>query len=400
MANLLGKRYQCGVCEATVLVTKAGEGEVTLSRPADGRRGGQAAPVLRLTHLGAGRRPLAVVNLDPMLLSLRAPAARRTRCVSSSTARPASASRASGLVRQRARRSSRPSVRCRHSRWASATPPPLSTMRSMSSRPRRMPTRSCARSLGRRSRQSAPRMLLRRPQQGTFAGLVAESDDLLDAAGRSGVPRLARRAPRQPASDERCATRPRPARREGHRGRAHPRRVDTTHSTSQCAISCTPRWSRPAVATARSSSAATVRRSARVAISTSSGRSPIRSSRTSSACSARSRASSTRWRSGSSSRVHGACLGAGIELPAFARHVIAADDASHRAPRTGDRARPRRRGHRLDHATRRRVGASSRCSCATAPSPPPKHAPGVSSTRSYPQTICARTPSRSPSRMA
>ena len=29
MSNLLGKRYQCGVCEATVLVTKAGDGELT-----------------------------------------------------------------------------------------------------------------------------------------------------------------------------------------------------------------------------------------------------------------------------------------------------------------------------------------------------------------------------------
>ena len=28
MANLLGKRYVCGVCEATVLVTKAGDGEL------------------------------------------------------------------------------------------------------------------------------------------------------------------------------------------------------------------------------------------------------------------------------------------------------------------------------------------------------------------------------------
>jgi len=28
MANLLGKRYQCGECEATVLVTKAGDGEL------------------------------------------------------------------------------------------------------------------------------------------------------------------------------------------------------------------------------------------------------------------------------------------------------------------------------------------------------------------------------------
>ncbi len=29
MANLLGKRYTCGECEATVLVTKAGDGELT-----------------------------------------------------------------------------------------------------------------------------------------------------------------------------------------------------------------------------------------------------------------------------------------------------------------------------------------------------------------------------------
>jgi len=29
MANLLGKRYVCGECEATVLVTKAGEGALT-----------------------------------------------------------------------------------------------------------------------------------------------------------------------------------------------------------------------------------------------------------------------------------------------------------------------------------------------------------------------------------
>jgi desulfoferrodoxin-like iron-binding protein len=28
VANLMGKRYQCSVCEATVLVTKAGDGEL------------------------------------------------------------------------------------------------------------------------------------------------------------------------------------------------------------------------------------------------------------------------------------------------------------------------------------------------------------------------------------
>jgi hypothetical protein len=29
MANLLGKRYVCSECEATVLVTKAGDGELS-----------------------------------------------------------------------------------------------------------------------------------------------------------------------------------------------------------------------------------------------------------------------------------------------------------------------------------------------------------------------------------
>ena len=29
MGNLLGKRYVCAECEATVLVTKAGDGELT-----------------------------------------------------------------------------------------------------------------------------------------------------------------------------------------------------------------------------------------------------------------------------------------------------------------------------------------------------------------------------------
>jgi hypothetical protein len=29
MANLMGKRYTCTACEATVLVTKAGEGELS-----------------------------------------------------------------------------------------------------------------------------------------------------------------------------------------------------------------------------------------------------------------------------------------------------------------------------------------------------------------------------------
>ena len=96
--------------------------------------------------------------------------------------------------------------------------------------------------------------------------------------------------------------------------------------------------------------------------------------------------------------VHGACLGAGIELPAFVRHVIAAEDASIGLPEQGIGLVPGAGG---TVSVTRRVGALARplgCSWATEPSPPRKHAPGVSSTRSYPQTICAPTRSRSPSR--
>ena len=57
MANQMGKRYVCGTCEATVLVTKAGDGELTLPRPGDGDRPGQAAPVLRLTAATNRHRP-------------------------------------------------------------------------------------------------------------------------------------------------------------------------------------------------------------------------------------------------------------------------------------------------------------------------------------------------------
>ena len=40
MANLLGKRYVCGECEATVLVTKAGDGELTChGQPMEEREG-------------------------------------------------------------------------------------------------------------------------------------------------------------------------------------------------------------------------------------------------------------------------------------------------------------------------------------------------------------------------
>ena len=49
MANLMGKRYTCSVCEATVLVTKAGDGELSCHGQAMEIAAGQAAPVLRLT---------------------------------------------------------------------------------------------------------------------------------------------------------------------------------------------------------------------------------------------------------------------------------------------------------------------------------------------------------------
>ena len=56
MANQMGKRYTCAECEATVLVTKAGDGELTLPRRGHGDRPGQAAPVLRLTEPPHRRR--------------------------------------------------------------------------------------------------------------------------------------------------------------------------------------------------------------------------------------------------------------------------------------------------------------------------------------------------------
>ena len=49
MPNQMGKRYTCAVCEATVLVTKAGDGELSCHGAGHGDRPGQAAPVLRLT---------------------------------------------------------------------------------------------------------------------------------------------------------------------------------------------------------------------------------------------------------------------------------------------------------------------------------------------------------------
>ena len=43
MANQMGKRYTCSVCEATVLVTKAGDGE--LSATAQAMEIAQAKPL-------------------------------------------------------------------------------------------------------------------------------------------------------------------------------------------------------------------------------------------------------------------------------------------------------------------------------------------------------------------
>ena len=47
MPNQMGKRYTCAECEATVLVTKAGDGELSCHGVAM-EIAGQAAPVLRL----------------------------------------------------------------------------------------------------------------------------------------------------------------------------------------------------------------------------------------------------------------------------------------------------------------------------------------------------------------
>ena len=55
MANQMGKRYTCSVCEATVLVTKAGEGELTCHGQVMEMPGRRTAPLLRLTHSNRGR---------------------------------------------------------------------------------------------------------------------------------------------------------------------------------------------------------------------------------------------------------------------------------------------------------------------------------------------------------
>jgi len=43
-ANLLGKRYQCSACEATVLVTNPGNGEITCHDRVMGVGAGEAPP--------------------------------------------------------------------------------------------------------------------------------------------------------------------------------------------------------------------------------------------------------------------------------------------------------------------------------------------------------------------
>ena len=49
MANLMGKRYTCAVCEATVLVTKAGDGELSCHGQAMEIAHGKAAAVVGLS---------------------------------------------------------------------------------------------------------------------------------------------------------------------------------------------------------------------------------------------------------------------------------------------------------------------------------------------------------------
>ena len=74
MANQMGKRYTCSVCEATVLVTKAGDGELSCHGAGDGDRPGQAAPLLRLTHPPPTRSSRgATVNIA-MILEMAADA--------------------------------------------------------------------------------------------------------------------------------------------------------------------------------------------------------------------------------------------------------------------------------------------------------------------------------------
>ena len=73
MANQMGKRYTCAECEATVLVTKAGDGELSCHGAGDGDRPGQAAPVLRLTTTHAPSSQGGPVNIA-MILEMAADA--------------------------------------------------------------------------------------------------------------------------------------------------------------------------------------------------------------------------------------------------------------------------------------------------------------------------------------
>ena len=207
-------------------------------------------------------------------------------------------------------------------------------------------------------------------------------DDVLDAAGGSGVRRLASHAPRAAGRRRERAPRARRAGRAGHRDRPHARRQAQRRSTSPCATSSTPRSPTPAGVEGRWSSPPTVRRSAPAVTSTSSRRSPIprrahlvRLDRSLAAAFA---ALADRLVVG----LHGACLGAGIELPAFAGSRGRSRRRTHRAAGAGAGPGSRRRAAPCRSPGAPAVTPRCRCSCATVRSPPPKRGHGVSSTRS------------------
>ena len=58
MPNQMGKRYTCAECEATVLVTKAGDGELSCHGVAMEIAQAEAAPVLRLITRTSTSRPI------------------------------------------------------------------------------------------------------------------------------------------------------------------------------------------------------------------------------------------------------------------------------------------------------------------------------------------------------
>ena len=233
MANLLGKRYTCADCEATVLVTKAGEGDSAATgsrwrsprpsrsrrptdsdrgpadRPGRDRRGVHARLTVdpRVLRRGPAALEAAIADVagDPVLLRFDGPWP-EAPCPTTSAAFLAAV----------------PALTAAIGTVATGRPGPRSTSSSTPARRRMRPSPGSSARARRRvrsgaARPDAARRRLARPRRGV--------DDLLDAAVRSRVRGLARDAPR------RRPTPGRPRRRSGPRVRVGQRRARSPRSS-------------------------------------------------------------------------------------------------------------------------------------------------------------------------